>query len=255
MNDQRSSSQKEPGGPPAFSLVILCYRAEDYAREFTLRTLDTFAEAGIEDFELILVANYVEGGDDRTPEVVRELAAGDRRIRFSAVPKKGWMGWDMRTGLEMARGVFIGVIDGDGQMPVSDVPTLYRLIRKEKYDLVKTFRITRGDGLVRRVVSNVYNKVFHLLFPGLAARDMNAKPKILTRDAYRRMELVADDWFIDAEMMIEARRLGLRVGEIPTGFLGLSGRRSFVSTRAVFEFVGNLLRYRAREWRRGQGGR
>ncbi len=234
----------------SFSLVILCYRSGQYAREFVARTIEVLDDAGIADYELILVGNYLEGAPDPTPAIVRELAEGDARIRCSTLPKEGWMGWDMRCGLEMARGRYIGIIDGDGQMPVSDVPILYRLIRGEKLDLVKTFRITRGDGLGRRLVSNLYNKLFHLLFPGLGARDMNSKPKILTREAYRKMRLESDDWFIDAEIMIQARRLRLRLGEVPTGFLGLTGRRSFISARAVFEFLGNLARYRLREWRR-----
>ncbi|MEE8524358.1 MAG: glycosyltransferase family 2 protein [Thermoanaerobaculia bacterium] len=235
---------------PAFSLVILCYRSEEYARDFVGRMTDVLEDAGIRDYELVLVANYVEGVADRTPEIAAELAATDPRIRCTAKPKEGWMGWDLRCGLEMARGEIIGMIDGDGQMPASDVPTLYKLLCKEPYDLVKTFRITRGDGLGRRLISNVYNKLFHLLFPGLHARDMNSKPKLLTRDAFSRMELTSDDWFIDAEIMIQARRLKLRIGEIPTGFLGLTGRRSFISLKAVFEFLRNLIRYRVREWSR-----
>ncbi len=236
--------------PKSFSLVILCYRSGEYARDFVARAIEVLDSAGMADYELILVGNYVEGVPDPTPEIVRELADDDPRIRCSAVAKKGWMGWDMRCGLEMARGRYIGVIDGDGQMPVSDVPTLYHLIRNEKLDLVKTFRVTRGDGLSRRLVSSLYNKLFHLLFPGLPARDMNSKPKILTREAYRKMQLESDDWFIDAEIMIQARRLRLRIGEIPTGFLGLTGRRSFISARALFEFLRNLARHRVREWRR-----
>ena len=239
-----------PETVPAFSLVILCYRSGEYAREFAAHTLQVLDATGLDDYELILVGNYIEGADDSTPEIVRELAAGDPRIRCSTLPKKGWMGWDMRCGLGLARGRYVGVIDGDGQMRVLDVPPLYRLIRQEKLDLVKTFRISRGDGLGRRLISNVYNKLFHLLFPGVPARDMNSKPKILTREALDKMQLESNDWFVDAEIMIEARRLGLRIGEIPTGFLGLSGRRSFISWRAVFEFVGNLIRYRLREWRR-----
>ncbi len=234
----------------SFSLVILCYRSGEYAREFVARAIEVLDQASIDDYELILVGNYVEGVPDPTPEIVRELAAGDPRIRCSTQPKKGWMGWDMRSGFEMASGRYIGVIDGDGQMPVSDVPALYHMIRGEKLDMVKTFRITRGDGLGRRLVSNLYNKLFHLLFPGLPARDMNSKPKILTSEALSKMQLVSDDWFIDAEIMIQARRLRLRIGEVPTGFLGLSGRRSFISARAVFEFLGNLARHRVREWRR-----
>ena len=102
--------------------------------------------------------------------------------------------------------------------------------------------------------SHGYNVLFRLLFPGVAVRDINSKPKVLTRKAYESMDLRADDWFIDAEMILEARRLGLKIGEVPTDFHGLTGRRSFVNLRTVFEFLNNLVRYRfAGSGRRGNG--
>ena len=108
----------------------------------------------------------------------------------------------------------------------------------------------RGDGLTRRLISLVFNALFRLLFPGLRVRDVNAKPKIMTRAAYERLELESDDWFIDAEIMIQARRLGLRIGEVETDFLALTGRRSFINLRTLLEFLANLTRYRLREIRR-----
>ncbi len=251
MNANEAGESREP--VPDLSLVILCYRTNEYARDFAERAIRVLEEANLGTFELVLVGNYVEGTDDRTPDVVRELAANDPRILCVAEPKRGWMGWDMRTGFERARGSSIAIIDGDGQMPLTDVADLWHLLQREDLDLVKTFRITRGDGLRRRFVSNVYNKLFHLLFPGTAARDMNAKPKIFTREAYEKLDLESDDWFIDAEIMIQARRHRFRIGERPTGFLGLTGRRSFVKPRAVLEFVRNLVVHRIREFREGRG--
>jgi glycosyltransferase involved in cell wall biosynthesis len=67
-----------------------------------------------------------------------------------AKPKEGRMGWDMKSGFQEALGKYIAIIDGDGQMPVSDIPIVYRLIKTGKYDLVKTFRIKRYDGLHRK---------------------------------------------------------------------------------------------------------
>jgi hypothetical protein len=63
------------------------------------------------------------------------------------------------------------------------------------------------------------------------------------------MQLTSDDWFIDAEIVIQARRLGLRVHEIPTTFKGLTNRTSFISMGSVLEFLVNLVRYRLREFR------
>jgi glycosyltransferase involved in cell wall biosynthesis len=235
---------------PDLSVVVLCYRSGDAARSYAARLSKVLLDAGIDNYQLVLVGNYVAGSGDTTPDVVRELAAGDPRIVCSAVEKQGMMGWDMRSGLSLATGEHLAVIDGDGQVLVEDLVRIYRLLREQGLDLAKTYRTRRGDGLKRKLFSLVFNGLFHLLFPGLPARDINAKPKILTRSAYERLDLQSDDWFIDAEILIQARRLGFRIGEMETEFLGLTGRRSFIKMASVVEFLYNLLRYRILELRR-----
>ncbi len=235
---------------PELSVVVLCYRSGGAARSFAARISKVLLDAGIDDYQLVLVGNYVAGDGDTTPDVVRELAAGDPRIICSAVVKQGMMGWDLRSGLALATGQYLAVIDGDGQVLVEDLVRVYRLLREQGLDLAKTYRRQRGDGLKRKLFSLVFNGFFHVLFPGLPVRDINAKPKILTRAAFERMTLQSTDWFIDAEILIQARRLGLRIGEMETEFLGLTGRRSFIKLAAVFEFLHNLLRYRILELRR-----
>jgi glycosyltransferase involved in cell wall biosynthesis len=234
------------------SVVILCYKAGEAVRPFVRQTQATLRDAGIENYELILVGNYVPGTPDATPGVVAEIASTEPRVRCVAKPKAGMMGWDMRTGLALARGRFLAVIDGDGQMPIHDLARVYRVIAVDDLDLVKTYRLQRGDGRRRRALSFIYNLAFVLLFPGTFSRDVNSKPKIFSRAAYAKLDLKSDDWFIDAEIMIQARRNGLRIGEIPTSFHGLSGRhRSFVRPVAILEFIKNLMVYRIREF----GGR
>jgi glycosyltransferase involved in cell wall biosynthesis len=235
---------------PELSVVVLCYRSGGAARSFAARISKSLLDAGIDNYQLVLVGNYVAGAGDTTPDVVRELAAGDPRIVCSAVVKQGMMGWDLRSGLALATGQYLAVIDGDGQVLVEDLVRVYRLLREQGLDLAKTYRRQRGDGLKRKLFSLVFNGLFRVLFPGLPVRDINAKPKILTRAAFERMTLRSTDWFIDAEIMIQARDLGLRVGETETEFLGLTGRRSFIKLSAVFEFLHNLLRYRILEFRR-----
>lgn len=238
---------------PDLSVVVLCYRSGDEARTYAESLRTALLEAGIENYQLVLVGNYLSGSDDPTPGTVRRLAAGDPRIVCSAVAKQGMMGWDMRTGLALATGECLAVIDGDGQVLATDVVRVYRLLIDQGLDLAKTYRTRRGDGLLRKAFSLVFNGLFHVLFPGLAARDVNAKPKILTRMAYERLTLISDDWFIDAEIMIQARRLRFRFGEVETSFLGLTGRRSFINLAAVAQFLRNLLRFRLREFRRRDG--
>lgn len=234
---------------PKLSVVILCYRSGDSAREFVPRTIQALKEAKIYDYEVILVGNYHKNSGDRTPKIVEDLASKNRKIKCVAKVKEGMMGWDMKSGLHLATGKYIAVIDGDGQMLPEDIIKVYKKISKQKFDIVKTYRMERGDSLWRKLISFSFNILFKVLFPGLNARDINSKPKIISRTAYKKLQLSSDDWFIDAEIMIQARRHRFRIGEIPTVFLGLTGRRSFVKLTTIMEFVVNLLKYRIKEFR------
>ncbi len=235
---------------PDISLVILCYKAGESIRQFYQNAVKVFVENGIFDYELVLVGNYHDDSDDETPRVVSELAKQNQKVICVAKIKEGMMGWDMKSGLSAARGKHIAVIDGDGQMPLEDIITVYNKIKSEKLDLVKTYRVERGDSRWRKIISGIYNLFFGLLFPGFYSTDVNSKPKIFTRSAYEKLDLVSNGWFIDAEIMIQARRLHLKIGEVPTHFLGLSGnRRSFVRFSAIAEFIKNLIIFRLKEFK------
>jgi hypothetical protein len=79
-------------------------------------------------------------------------------------------------------------------------------------------------------------------------RDVNAKPKMFTRRVYEQLELTSDDWFIDAEIMIKARRFVWKVAEVPTVFYKNLQRQSYVRFGAVFEFIKNLAGARLQEF-------
>jgi hypothetical protein len=63
------------------------------------------------------------------------------------------------------------------------------------------------------------------------------------------MDLRSDDWFIDAEIVLEARKNGLHIGEMPVVFRRSDERPSFVRVSSILEFVVNMLRYRLTRWR------
>ena len=227
---------------PHFSLVVLCYRSGQSIIPFVERLQRTLSYCTFT-WELVLVGNYIEGSDDETPEVVKKLAAGSDNIRTVIRPKQGMMGWDMRTGLDAARGTYIGVIDGDGQFPPESIIACLLKCELEDLDFTKTYRVIRDDGLYRRLISAVYNAIFSLLF-GFKVRDINSKPKIIRRDKYELLNLQSDDWFADAEIVIRARELGLKIGETPVHFSSNDARGSFVKPKAILEFSSNLLKYR-----------
>jgi len=234
---------------PKVSVAVLCYKAGKNVPDFVQRVRMALDRV-VDDWEIVLVGNYNKGEEtsDPTPKFVREEAAKDPRVKAVVLEKRGMMGWDARSGLRAATGDVIMFIDGDNQMPPEDVEGVYRKLVDENLDLAMTYREVRQDSLIRRLNSKCYNFIFRFLFPGIQARDVNSKPKAMTRELYEKLELTADDWFLDAEIMIQARRHNARIGQIPTVFRAVSDRRSFVRVDAVLEFVKNLLRHRWREF-------
>jgi len=156
------------------------------------------------------------------------------------------MGWDMLQGMNSCSGKYICVIDGDGQFPIESVAEVYSVIKDSDFDIVKTYRVKRHDGSYRIFLSSVYNLLFTLIYPGLHSKDVNSKPKILTRDVYSRLNLQSTDWFIDAEIMIAARDLKLKIKEVPITFSANASRKSFVKVSAIIEFVLNMVRFKFR---------
>ena len=201
----------------------------------------------IQNFEIILVGNYIEGQNDITPKVVKELAYENEQVNYLALPKKGWLGWDVRKGIQASKGDFIALIDGDGQMPAKDIVRVYNKIRNEDLDLVLTYRKKRGDGLYRFILSNTYNLLTKTLFPGIPFRDMNSKPKIIKRSSLNLLNLSVNNWTIDAEIMLQSWQNKLKIQEIATDFHGQpGGRKSFVGKSSIFQFIFFLLRFRIR---------
>jgi glycosyltransferase involved in cell wall biosynthesis len=228
---------------PVLSAIVLCYRAEESIRLVIDPLYEQLDDAGLP-FELVLVANYSAGQDDRTPDIVRRWAAEREHVTVVAEVKQGAMGWDMRSGFAAARGDYMLVIDGDAQNPPEDLFEMYRRMKANRADVMKGRRIARFDGPYRRIVSGVFNLLFMLMFRTRGLWDINGKPKGLTRAAYEQLELKADDWFIDAEIVLEAQAKGLRIIEMPVIFRRNEERASFVRVSAIWEFLRNMARAR-----------
>lgn len=225
------------------SVVILCYHSGKTIKPFFANLELLLKEAAI-DYEIVLVANDFAHSKDQTIDIVNELAQGKPNVKTVCKIKQGMMGWDMIQGLNASTGKYICVIDGDGQFPLDSILKVYNRILTGKFDLVKTYRDQRHDGVYRFIISRIYNSLFRTLFPGLNSKDINSKPKIMTRQVYSNMNLQSTDWFIDAEIMLHARELKLNISEIPVIFSANESRKSFVRFGAIIEFIFNLIKYR-----------
>ena len=103
-----------------------------------------------------------------------------------------------------------------------------------------------------RVLSSTYNFLFLVAF-NVKTMDVNGSPKILRRECLTKIGPVSKDWFIDAEIMIKAKHLKLKVGEVAVEFLHREQGRSHVEFTTILEFAKNMFNYKLgrgiTEWR------
>lgn len=220
------------------SLIVPCYNEEAVA-EFTIsRLLEAFRNADVR-LELIAVDN---GSGDRTDEILARLAADEPEVRIVTVDENRGYGHGVLCGIPACRGRWIGVIPADGQVDAEDVARLFlAAVTTDGRVLAKVRRRFRMDGLIRKVVSVAYNLFFRALWPKIASLDINGSPKILPREYVERMDLESEDWLLDAEMMVKAHRLGLRVFEVNVFARMRGAGTSNVRAGTVFQFLTRLL--------------
>ena len=154
-------------------------------------------------------------------------------------------GWGVLVGLGAARGRFVGYLGSDGQILPEDVVRAFWAVQPFPQGKVvtKVRRVTRGDGPIRWLVTTIYNRLFWVLF-GALTDDVNGTPKFFLREDLATLDLGSEDWFLDAEVMIKAKRLGWKLVEVPVDFLPRTRGRSSVRFKTLFEFLKNLLRWR-----------
>lgn len=142
-----------------------------------------------------------------------------------------------------------------GQVSPEDVVRVYRASSDASQPVLsKARRRERPDGLQRAIISLGYNALMNLFFPRMPSSDVNANPKFLTASVLHRMDLGSDDWFLEAEIMLKARYMGLSVLEVEVGGKPRESGRSHVRGSAILEFFKNMIRYRFgrtwKQWRR-----
>lgn len=233
--------QREVVSAPELSLVMPCYDEEEVV-EHTIGDLFAAFDAAGRRLELIAVDN---GSRDRTGAILADLARRELRLVVARVEVNEGYGNGILAGLPLARAPWVGLICADGQVAAEDVVRLFAGADPEEGPrLLKVRRRFRRDGIRRKIVSVLYNVLMMVLYPGLGSIDVNGNPKLLPRPALEKMSLVSKDWFLDAEILIQARSLRLPVVEIDVVGHARGGGKSNVRASTCLEFARHLFQHR-----------
>lgn len=210
-----------------FSVIIPAYNESARIRPTLDEILRYTAEKGW-DAEILVVD---DGSRDDTPDVIREYAAKHPRVQLIQNPGNRGKGFSVRNGMLHAQGEVCLFTDADLSSPITEAPKLFDAISGGA-DVAFGSRWLRAElqterqPLYRQLFGRIFNLVLRV-FLGLHYADTQCGFKAFRRDAAQRIFRLQkiERWGFDPEILFLARRMGMKVAEVPVQWAHSEGTR------------------------------
>jgi glycosyltransferase involved in cell wall biosynthesis len=192
---------------PQLSLFLPVLNEEENLRPMHAKISEALNSLG-KTAEVIYVD---DGSTDTSLEVLREIAAGDSRVRVIALRRNYGQTAAMSAGIDAAKGEILIPMDADLQNDPADIK---RLLDKldEGFDVVSGWRKDRQDKLfTRKIPSWIANSVISKI-GGVPLHDYGCSLKAYRRDVIQDVKLYGE---MHRFIPIYASWAGARVAEIP----------------------------------------
>jgi glycosyltransferase involved in cell wall biosynthesis len=207
------------------SLVIPAHNEERRLFDTLVAYESAMRERYQENFEIVVVAN---GCSDGTVRVTDRLAASGLRIRMVEIEAAVGKGGAVLEGFRRVRGEAVAFVDADGATSPGSLMKLFEEL--DHNDIVIGSRrmegsiVTQPQKLTRRFCGAMFAMLARLLF-GMPYRDTQCGAKVLRGAAARRLCDVVGEmrWTFDLDLLLCARRLGLKISEQPVAWADKEG--------------------------------
>lgn len=193
---------------PSLCVVVPCHD-EAATIESVVRDAVTHGSRVAERVEVVVVD---DGSTDDSADRVSALAATGLPVRLVRHTENRGYGAALRSGFEAARADMILLVDGDGQFDLADLHAVVAAI--DGHDAVVGYRAPRCDPPHRVWNGRAWTWLTDLVLD-VGVRDVNCAFKLLPRAFVLRAMPRSEGALVSAELMSSARRLGLRIAEVP----------------------------------------
>ncbi|MBD3293183.1 MAG: glycosyltransferase [Armatimonadia bacterium] len=206
-------------GPTSLAIIIPAYNEEEALPE-AIEQARSYLEGRQIAGEVIVVD---DGSTDRTLAVAEAAAEGDELVRVVSYGENRGKGHAVRQGVRHAATDTDAVVflDADLATPVKEVDGALKALAEGADVVIGTrihpeARIEQAQPLLRRVMGAGFRRLTRAML-GLRVSDITCGFKVFERDAAGRIFDLAtiDGWAFDAELLVIADRLGLRIAELP----------------------------------------
>ena len=213
----------EPDPAPRLSVVFPCLDEADRLPG----TLATYLAHYPPDRTEVEVVVVDDGSTDDTAAVAEAIAATDRRVRVLRTARNRGKGHAVRAGIRAALGELVVFTDADGSYGPEEVDRVVAALDEAPVAIGARHRTQAGAGpLPRRLAGWVFNLAMRRLLP-LDFHDTQCGLKGFRREAAAAIfgRARVDGYAFDVEALLLARRLGLKVAEVPVRLSRRDGSR------------------------------
>jgi glycosyltransferase involved in cell wall biosynthesis len=227
---------RETPKPVSVSVVLPAHNEEQNVRHAVDSARMVLSQIAT-DWEIIVVD---DGSTDGTSAVCEELIVQCDKVRIIRHTSNKGYGAALKSGILAARHELIFFTDADGQF---DLRELERLVEwSDEYDIVMGYRGKRRDPWHRVVNAFGWNVLIRLVF-GVRVRDIDCAFKLFRRAVFDQIQIRSAGAMINAEILAQATRFGMRMREIKvTHYPRSYGKASGANIAVIMKAFRELLR-------------
>jgi glycosyltransferase involved in cell wall biosynthesis len=169
------------------SIVVPLYNEEDSLPELTA-WIERVMHATSYSFELLFID---DGSKDDSWDVIKKLASERPYIKALRFRRNYGKSAALYCGFEAAQGDVVITMDADMQDSPDEIPTLYKMITEDGFDLVSGWKKKRYDPLMKRIPSKIYNATARMV-TGVKLHDMNSGLKAYRNKVVKSIEVYGE---------------------------------------------------------------
>ncbi|HCO67186.1 MAG TPA: glycosyltransferase [Dysgonomonas sp.] len=169
------------------SVVIPLYNEEESLQELTAWIEKVMDDNGYS-YEIVFVD---DGSTDRSWEIITRLREKSDKIKGIKFRRNYGKSPALHCAFRVVKGNVVITLDADLQDSPDEIPALYDMITKEKYDLVSGWKKKRYDPISKTLPTKLFNATARKV-SGVKLHDFNSGIKAYRKDVVKNIEIYND---------------------------------------------------------------
>jgi glycosyltransferase involved in cell wall biosynthesis len=132
-----------------------------------------------------------DGSKDNSWKIIEELSAQDENVRGIKFQRNYGKSAALQKGFEAVKGDVVITMDADLQDSPEEIPSLYKMIMDDDFDVVSGWKKKRYDPITKTIPTKLYNWAARKL-TGIYLHDFNCGLKAYKKSVVKSIEVYGD---------------------------------------------------------------